>query len=217
MTLRPLQDEENFNAATHALGLACGLAAGVFLGLVAARRGSAWQLAGCAVYAATLVATYAASTLSHVFRGPRLSRAFRIADQALIFLFIAGTYTPVALTYLRGGNWWLLHGVVWGIALAGFVSKVAFEHRVELGAVSVTLYVLLGWVPVLAAPFLWDVLPGRLMLWYLAGGLCYMAGIVFFTFDNRVRYFHAAWHLMVVAGSTLHFIAILAYCTTARA
>lgn len=208
--------EEKFNAATHALGLACGVAAGVFLVLVATRRGTAFQAAGCAIYVATLVAAYAASTLSHAFRSPRLTRTFRILDQALIFLFIAGTYTPVALTYLRGGHWWLLHGIVWGIALAGFVSKLAFEHRVELGAVSVTLYVLLGWIPVLATPFLLGVVPGRLMLWYLAGGLCYMAGIVFFTFDNRIRYFHAAWHLMVIAGSTLHFLAILAYCTAAR-
>jgi hemolysin III len=210
------RDEETVNAATHAAGLACGVAAAAFLVWTAAMRGSAWQICGCTIYATTLVIAYAASTLSHAFRGPRLSHAFRIADQAVIFLLIGGTYTPVALSYLRGGGWWALHCAIWGIALFGFVSKAGFAHRVTLGAVSITLYVLLGWLPVLFTPLLIGVVPGRLLLWFLAGGLAYMAGTLFFMYDNRVRYFHAAWHLMVVLGSTLHFIGILLYCTASR-
>jgi len=211
-----LKSEENVNAATHALGLVSSAVAATFLVWAAVTHGTAWQIGGCAIYAATLVTAYAASTLSHAVRTPRLNHAFRIADQAIIFLFIAGSYTPVALTYLRGGGWWVLHGVIWGIALLGFLSKAAFTHRVEVGAVSITLYVLLGWTPVFFAPFLLRVVPGGLLLWYLAGGLAYMAGTVFFIYDNRVRYFHAAWHLMVIVGSLCHFVGILLYCTRVR-
>lgn len=209
-------NEEDVNAATHALALLCGAAAGAFLVWAAIAHGSTWQILGCTIYAVTLVTAYAASTLSHVFRTPRLIHAFRIADQAIIFLLIAGTYTPVALTYLRGPNWWPLHGLIWGIALFGFITKAAFAHRVKLGAVSITLYVLLGWIPVFFTPFLIGVVPSRLLLWFLAGGLAYMAGTLFFFYDDRVRYFHAAWHLMVVAGSICHFVGILIYCTAAR-
>jgi hemolysin III len=211
-----LRDEENVNAITHAAGLACAVAAAALLVWRATSRGSAWQVSSCTLYAFTLVTAYAASTLSHVFRGPRLSHAFRIADQAVIFLLIGGTYTPVALTYLRGGGWWVLHCMIWSIALFGFISKAGFAHRVTLGAVSITLYVLLGWMPVLFTPLLLGVVPGKLLLWFLAGGIAYMAGTIFFIFDNRVRYFHAAWHLMVVLGSALQFVGILLYCTAAH-
>lgn len=209
-------NEEDVNAATHAFGLLCGAAAATILVWAAVMHGSAWQILGCAIYAVTLVTAYAASTLSHVFRTPRLIQAFRIADQAIIFLLIAGTYTPVALTYLRDPSWWPLHGLIWGIALFGFIRKAAFAHQVSLGAVSITLYVLLGWIPVFFTPFLIGVVPGRLLLWFLTGGLAYMAGTLFFMYDHRIRYFHAAWHLMVVVGSICHFIGILSYCTVAR-
>lgn len=211
-----LRNEEDVNAVTHAIGLMCGVIGAALVVWTAAARGTIWQISGCAVYGVTLVTAYAASTLSHVFRTPRLSHAFRIADQAVIFLLIAGTYTPVALTYLRGGGWWVLHAAIWGIALFGFISKAAFAHRVQLTQVSITLYVVLGWLPVLFTPLLIGVVPGRLLLWFLCGGLAYMAGTVFFIFDHRIRYFHAAWHLMVVAGSVCHFVGILLYCTSAR-
>jgi hemolysin III len=206
--------EEAWNAATHGAGLALAVAGAIILGWAIVRRGGGgWQFAGCGIYAVTLVAAYAASTISHVARRPAARRAWRIADQAIIFLFMAGTYTPVALTWLRGGPWWLLHGAVWAVALAGFASKAVFAHRVHLGAVSTTLYILLGWMPVLAVGPLVHVLPFGLMWWFLAGGLCYTAGIAFFHYDDRVPYFHAAWHVLVLAGSACHYAAILLYCT----
>jgi hemolysin III len=208
-----VHDEELVNAATHGVGLGCSLVAGVVLICTAARHGSAWHIWGCSIYAATLIAAYAASTLSHAFRRPGLRHAFRIADQAIIFLFIAGSFTPVALAYLNHGAWWILIGLVWGIALAGFLQKAVFAHRVQLGAVSASLYVLLGWLPVMATRPMISVVPLPLLLWILAGGICYSAGIIFFHYDNRVRYFHAAWHMMVIAGTTCHYIGNLIYCT----
>jgi hemolysin III len=207
------RNEEPMNAATHGLGLACAVAAGVILICTAAKHGSIPQIVGTSIYATTLIAAYAASTLSHVFQQPSLRHAFRIADQGIIFLFIAGSFTPIAFSYLLHGAWWVLTGLVWIVALVGFVQKVALAHRVKLGAVSITLYILLGWLPVLAAPGMIGTVPMPLLLWILAGGLCYSGGILFFHFDNRIPYFHAAWHMMVIAGTTCHYIGILLYCT----
>ena len=205
--------EEKLNVVTHALGLACATAAVGVLLSAALRRGGRWQVTACAIYATTLVAAYAASTLSHLFTDGVLRRAFRIADQAIIFLFIAGSYTPVSVAWLRGGGWWALFAAVWIVALIGFFSKALFAHRVHVGAVSIALYVLLGWLPLAAFIPTFSTLPRGLIGWVWAGGLCYTAGTLFFTYDNRVPYFHAAWHLLVLAGSTCHYLGILLYCT----
>jgi hemolysin III len=205
--------EESLNATTHAVGLVCSVAAAVAVVGVAATHGVAWHIWGCSLYAASLVAAYTASTLSHVARRPRWRHTFRVADQAVIFLFIAGSYTPVALAWLRGGPWWALHGLLWAVALTGFISKAAFTHNVRLGAVSTRLYLVLSWLPLLAAWPLIATLPPGLLMWMFAGGLCYTLGIVFFHYDHRVRYFHAVWHVMVLAGSACHYMGILLYCT----
>ena len=207
--------EEWANAATHALGLLGAIAGSAIVMTAAAGRGGTWQIVGCAVYATTLIAVYTASTLSHMVRRSRLRDAMRAADQALIFLFIAGSYTPIALGWLRAKPWWLLHVLIWGTALAGFLSKIAFSHRVKLGSVSTTIYMILGWLPMAAFFPMLAAIPGQLMFWIVAGGLCYMAGIVFFCYDCRIRYFHAAWHLLVIAGSACHYIGIFRYCTGA--
>jgi hemolysin III len=208
-----IRDEEGVNAATHAAGLVCSVAGAVVIVWYAAVRGGPWQWAGCSVYAATMVAAYAASTLSHWFRRPGPRHALRVADQAIIFLFIAGSYTPLALTYLRHGPWWLLHGLVWAVALAGFTSKAIFSHRVKAERVSAALYLALGWMPVLAAWPLLAVVPIGLLAWIAAGGLCYTVGTIFFRYDGRVPYFHAVWHMCVLAGSAFHFLGNLFYCT----
>jgi hemolysin III len=210
-----IRDEEGVNAATHAAGLLCSLAGAAVIVWYAAVRGGPWQWLGCGIYAATLVAAYAASTLSHLFRRPRARYAFRVADQAIIFLFIAGSYTPMALTYLRHGPWWVLHGLVWGAALAGFASKAIFSHRVHAERVSAALYLLLGWMPVLAAYPLLAAVPTGLLAWIAAGGLFYTLGTLFFRYDQRVPYFHAVWHVCVLAGSACHYLGNLLYCTAA--
>ncbi len=203
--------EEVMNAVTHALGLALSVAASVLVILTATTHGGAWQITACAIYAATLIAAYTASTLSHVLRRPRTRHTMRIIDQAVIFLFIAGSYTPIALSYFREGPWWVLHSLIWAIALAGFISKAAFVRNVRSGDVTTKSYLILGLLPAIA----FMTLPWGMMLWLFAGGLCYMLGIVFFHYDHRVRYFHAVWHIMVIAGSACHFMGVLLYCTGA--
>ena len=205
--------EERVNAATHAAGLACTLVGAVVVVAVSIRHGGAWEIAGCVIYAITLVAVYAASTLSHLFHRPRVRHALRIADQATIYLFIAGSYTPVAFTWLQGGQWWILHVAMWAVALAGFTGKTIFTHKVQHGTVSAALYLVMGWMPIVAFWPLVQAIPMGLTLWIVAGGLCYTAGMFFFYYDSRVRYFHAAWHMMVIAGSVCHYFGILLYCT----
>jgi hemolysin III len=204
--------EEKLNSATHALGFVLSVWGVVWLLLRACHHGNAWQIAGCAVYGASLVAVYAASTLSHAFQQPRLRRLFRILDQAFIFLLIAGTYTPLALSYLRGGiGWWFLFGLIWGIALVGFFSKAVWGHQID--AVSTVLHVTLGWLPVCGMWPMLSLVPSGLLWWMFYGGLCYTAGTFFLQRDERVPFFHAVWHLMVIAGSACHYWGILAYCT----
>lgn len=201
--------EEIANAITHGIGLLIALFGAVFLLAAAVRRGTPVQVLACTLYGATLVMTYLFSTLSHVLPPPRQRNLMRAADQAAIFLFIAGTYTPMATTYLKSPAWWLLTAAVWCVAIFGFLRKAVWTHRVELGTVSTILYVLLGLLP---APMFF-LLPIGLLKWVITGGLCYLMGLLFFSFDHRIRYFHAAWHLLVFAGSVCHFLGILLYCT----
>jgi hemolysin III len=210
-TPRELRDEEPINTLTHGVGCLLSIAGVAWLAWLARAHGDRYQQIGVAIYGASLVAVYAASTLSHLFRRPRLRRLFRIIDQACIFLLIAGTFTPVSLTYLRTGYWWVLFGLIWAIALFGFFSKAIFAHRVE--SVSTVLHVALGWLPVSCLKPMIGLAPAGLFGWMLAGGICYTVGTIFLRRDERVPYFHAVWHLLVIAGSALHFWAIAAYCT----
>ncbi len=198
--------EELANSITHALGLTLSIVGTALLVHRAAYYGDTLQIVGVSVYGATLVALYAASTLSHTFKRPRLRHFFRTVDQACIFLLIAGTFTPIALTYFRGGWWWALFLAVWSMALAGIFFKLFFTR---LQNVSVSAYVLLGWLPVVAIKPIVEIVPVAVLGWVVAGGLLYMLGTLFLMRDERVPYFHAAWHVMVFAGSACHYYAIL--------
>jgi len=200
--------EEIANSITHGLGLVLSVAGLVVLVVFAALRGTAWHIVSCAVYGATLVTLYAASTLYHGLRGPRVKRVLKILDHSAIYLLIAGTYTPFTLVTLRGAWGWSLFGVVWGLALLGILWKVWFVDR--FAVVSTTVYLLMGWLAVVAAKPLLASLPPAAIAWILAGGLCYTAGVVFFAW-KRLPYAHTVWHLFVVAGSVCHFLAVLLY------
>lgn len=207
--------QELANTITHAFGLVLALAASAWLLTVAAAHGDQRRVIGCAVFAASMIAVYAASTLSHGIQTMHLRRRLRIMDQAFIYLMIAGTYTPFGLTYLRGGHWWVLTTAMWVVAWSGFIAKVWFGYRVE--AATVWTYVLLGWMPITAVKPLLTTVPMGAMGWMLAGGLCYTIGSVFLTLDSRAKYFHAVWHLLVIAGSVCHFLAIYWYVALAPA
>jgi hemolysin III len=207
-----LQTNELVNAVTHGIGLVLSIVGAIVLIARSHSQGDAYLVAGCTVFSMTLIAVYAASTLSHVPSGPRLRHLLRRLDQGSIYLLIVGTCMPFALVYLRTGWWFLFFGVMWTVALCGFVSKTMFSHRLE--GVALWIYVLLGWIPIVTAPSLIQVLPAAALWWMLVGGLCYTCGTLFLVYDNRHPLFHGVWHMFVIAGSSCHFVAIFFFVGT---
>jgi hemolysin III len=201
-----LSVEEIANTITNGIGLALSVAGFVILLVLAALRGGALQIVSCAIYGTTLITLYAASTLYHGIVAPRLKRALRIFDHSAIFLLIAGTYTPFLLVNLRGAWGWSLFGVVWGLAMAGIVFKFWFVER--FGFLSTTVYLLMGWLVVIAARPVLSHVPASELIWLAAGGLCYTAGVIFYA-SKRIPYAHVIWHVFVLAGSTCHYFAVL--------
>ena len=200
--------EEVANSVTHGVGILLAIAGLVVMLYFAADYGDRWHLVACSIFGATLIFAYATSTLYHSIPMPGPKRILRVFDHAAIYLLIAGTYTPFALISLRGPWGWSLFGTVWGLAFTGVICKVVMPIR--LTKFSTLLYIAMGWVVVIAArPMLASVDTGGLLL-LLAGGLAYTGGVVFYAWE-RMPYNHMVWHLCVMAGSALHFFAILLY------
>jgi hemolysin III len=186
--------------------------------IVASTRGSARLIVCCSIFSGSLVLVYLCSTLYHSLVRTRARYVFHVLDHSSIYVLIAGTYTPFTLVSLRGTMGWTVFGVEWALALAGVVAKsVAMDHftRGRLAVISTAIYLIQGWLIVfVAGPLVRDI-GWHAMLWLGAGGLAYTLGVVFFALD-RIRYFHAAWHVFVLAGSIAHYIAILFYVVPAR-
>ena len=176
--------------------------------LVAAAHGPARLIASCAIFAGALVFVYLCSTLYHALHRTRARHVFHILDHSAIYLLIAGTYTPFTLVSLRGPVGWALFGVVWLLAVAGVVFKSFAVDRFAVA--SACVYLFQGWLVVFAWRPLLHAIGWGGMGWLIAGGVAYTLGVVFFALD-RIPYFHAAWHLFVLAGSTAHYFAVLFY------
>lgn len=203
-----MYEGERFNAISSVVGAAAAVAGLAVLVVVAARQGDAWKVVSFATYGTTLAVLYLSSALYHTVRGGPKA-LFRRLDRLAIYLLIAGTYTPFALITLRGPVGWTLFGVIWGLAALGVVLDASREKR--RGVLPVVVYLLMGWLCVLAIRPLLAALPMAGFLWLLAGGMCYSIGVVFFAYDTRVRHFHGIWHLFVLAGSVCHYVAVLGY------
>ena len=201
--------EEIANSISHGIGLIAALVATPFLILDAIRRADAGFIVGVSIFATTMVLLYLSSTLYHALPAGKAKRVFRIIEHSAIFLLIAGTYTPFTLGVLRGAWGWTLFGLVWGFALIG-VSLKAFE-RMSHPVISTGLYLLMGWLIVIAANPMVDRVPLSGLLWLVAGGVAYTAGVAFFVADTRLRYGHFIWHLFVMTGTTCHYFAVLWY------
>jgi hemolysin III len=199
--------DEVANGITHSLGLALSLVGTTLLLTRVSTEGDVWRLAGCSIYGFSLIGVYAFSTLSHVVMSPQPRQVVRVLDQAFIYLLVVGTYTPLAMSFLRTNVWWVFFGVMWSIALLGFVSKVFFSHRIE--GVAIWIYVAMGWMLGLAGPALAGFIPAVAVWSMVIGGVWYTAGTYFLVRDHRKWYYHAVWHLFVIAGSLSHYFAIL--------
>lgn len=200
--------EEIANSVIHGVGIVLGIAGLGVLTAFASLRGDVWHIVGCSIFGAALILLYTTSTLYHSIPHPRAKAVMRMLDHSAIFILIAGTYTPFLLVNLRGPWGWSLLGVIWGLTLIGIALRIVRGRRSTL--LSVGLYVGMGWAVVVAIePMLDRVAPGGLLL-LLLGGLAYTLGVVFYVW-KRLPYHHAIWHGFVLAGSILHYFAILFY------
>lgn len=200
--------EEIANSISHGVALLAAIVAVPFL-IAPVRHLGVAHVVGASVFAATMVLLYLTSTLYHALPAGRAKQVFLKLDHCAIYLFIAGSYTPFALGALAGPWGWMLFVLVWSLAVFGVTLK-AFD-RLSHPWLSTGLYLVMGWLVLIAAvPLVERVpLPGVELL--VAGGLAYTAGVVFFILDSRLRYAHAVWHSFVVAGSGCHFFAVLSY------
>lgn len=207
-TTKHMDHGEKFNALTHLVGAVLALVGSVVLIVLAARNGDPWQLVSVSIYGVTLVLLYSFSTLYHGLHG-HAKTILRKLDHLSIYLLIAGSYTPFCLVTLRGPWGWSLLGVVWGLAVLGCLH----ELRPRSGAriLSVVLYVVMGWVVLVALVPLLHALGAAGFAWLAAGGLFYTLGIVFYALGSRLAHSHGIWHLFVIAGSAAHYFVILRY------
>jgi len=203
------QGEEIANSISHGIGLLATLGGTPFLIMHAARYGDAGFFVGTSLFSATIILLYLASTLYHALPMGKAKRVFRVIEHSAIFLLIAGTYTPFTLGVLSGAWGWTLFGVVWSLAAIGVALKVF--NKASHPIVSTGLYLLMGWLIVIAVDPLFAKVPTSGLLWLIAGGLSYTAGVAFFATDSRLRYGHLIWHLFVIAGTVCHFFAVLWY------
>lgn len=200
------RSEEITNAILHGIGLGLAIAALVVLVVFARTYGEGQHVVAFSIYGSTLVILYLASTLYHSFPRGKVKDIFRVLDHACVYLLIAGTYTPLTLIALKGTLGWAIFGVVWGIALVGIVFKIFFIKRFIV--LSTLLYVVMGWMIVVAVkPLVASV--NQTSLWFLfIGGLLYTVGTAFYGWQ-KMKYNHAVWHLFVLGGSICHFFTVL--------
>ena len=198
--------EELANTLTHGVGAVMSLGGLALLVALAALGGTGWHLASAIVFGVTLLLLYLASTLYHALTGTPAERLFQILDHAAIYLLIAGTYTPFTLITLRGPWGWSIFGVIWGLAIIGMSLEAFWVRRPRW--TSVVIFVAMGWMGIIAIRPLIASLAGPGLWLLIAGGVAYTVGTVFYLWSS-VRYTHAIWHLWVVAGSALHYFAIL--------
>jgi hemolysin III len=207
-TANHMYDGERFNAITHLAGAILALVGAVVLTVQASLDGDPWKVASVSIYGVTLVLLYSLSTLYHSLRG-RAKNILRELDHDAIYLLIAGSYTPFCLVTLRGPWGWSLFGLVWGLAVLGALQELRPNNGPRI--LSVVIYVVMGWVALVATFPLLRALGSLGFAWLAAGGLFYTIGIVFYALDTRLTHAHGVWHLFVIAGSATHYVAILNY------
>jgi hemolysin III len=200
--------EELANAITHGLGKVLSITGLVLLIIFASMKGTVWHVVSFTIFGVTMLLLYTASTLVHSFPEGKAKDLFETFDHSCIYLFIAGTYTPLLLVTLRSTLGWTMFGIVWGLAIGGVVFKAFFTKKFLV--LSTLFYVMMGWLIV----FMWNplqelLMPGGIRL-LIIGGLLYTFGSIFYIWRG-FPYHHAVWHLFVVAGSVMHFFAILLY------
>ena len=205
--------EEIFNAVSHIVGGAFGIAVLVLGIIFSVIYSNGYGLASMIVYGTSMIILYTMSAIYHFLRPNRAKRLFRIFDHCTIFLLISGTYTPFCLITLRevSNIGWILFGIVWGLAILGIVGNAINMHHPVIKTLSMICYIGMGWCIVFAIKTLLANLAFGGFLFLLLGGISYTIGAVFYGFGRKCKYIHSVWHLFVLMGSILHFFSILFY------
>jgi hemolysin III len=200
--------EELANAITHGIGSVLSLAGLILLIMFALNKGTAWHVLSFTVYGVSMLLLYVASTLLHSLPNGKAKDVFEVLDHSFIYVFIAGTYTPILLNLVQGTLGLVLLLIIWAIAVLGAVFKAFFTKKFLF--TSTLIYIGMGWIVV----FLWKPimthLPQAGLVLLVAGGLFYTLGTVFYVW-RKFPYHHAVWHLFVLTGSILHYFMILLY------
>ncbi len=200
--------EEVVHAVTHGVGALLSIAGLTWMLYVSAVIADPWRIVASAVYGASLVALFLASTLYHALYATRARNLFHTLDHCAIYLLIAGTYTPFLLVAMRDSVGWWLFGTIWTLAMAGIITKLWFRDRFP--RLSLAGYLAMGWLVLLATPAVLDTVAAGGIAWLVAGGLSYTLGAAFYA-AKRIPYHHAIWHLFVLAGGVCHFLAVALY------
>lgn len=198
---------EKLNAWSHLVGAVLATVGAVCLLIKASLYGDVWKVVSVAIYGVCLIALYSVSTVYHSVRG-RTKAIMQKVDHFSIYLMIAGSYTPFCLVTLRGPWGWTLFGIVWGLALVGILQEI--KPRSEARVLSIVIYAVMGWIVLVAVKPLLALLGMAGFIWLAGGGVLYTVGILFFAFDH-IRHCHGIWHLFVIGGSLMHFVAIWFY------
>ncbi|MBM4135593.1 MAG: hemolysin III family protein [Nitrospira sp.] len=206
--------EEIAHSVTHGIGIVLAIAG---LGILIAHTttfGSARHIVSCSIFGTALIVLYSASTLYHGIQHPKAKKVLRIIDHSSIYLLIAGTYTPFTLVNLRGAWGWSLFGVIWGLAILGIVLQ--FSPLRQFSSIRLILYIIMGWAVLVAIKPLSASVPVSALILIVAGGVTYTVGVIFFLW-RRLPYHHAIWHIFVLSGSVLHYLAVLFSMNPSRA
>jgi hemolysin III len=200
--------EEISHSITHGIGALLSIAALIILVVFASRQKDVWKIISLSIYGISLFLLYISSTLYHSLSFTKANKVFQRIDHSMIFVLIAGTYTPVLLIALRDSLGWVLFGLIWGLAIFGIILKNIFFKKLQI--LSLILYLVMGWLVVFAIKPLLESVPFGMMIWFLAGGLSYTIGVVFYVW-KKLPYSHFIWHLFVLGGSITHFFGIFFY------
>ncbi|MFC0472298.1 hemolysin III family protein [Halalkalibacter kiskunsagensis] len=200
--------EEIANAITHGIGALLSVVALVLLVVYSSIYGSAWHVVSFTIYGVTMLLLYFSSTMVHAFPKGKVKDLFEIFDHASIYLFIAGSYTPLLFIVVQGTLGWTLFGIVWGIATIGVVFKIFFVKKFLF--MSTIFYIAMGWLAIFAIKPIVETLPPAGTALLFVGGICYTVGTIFYVWRG-FKFHHAIWHLFVLAGSIFHFFLIMLF------
>ena len=200
---------EKLNSISHLVGASLVVIGATVLITLASVSGDAWKIISSCIYGLTLLLLYLFSTLYHSIPNGTAKNILQKFDHCMIYLLIAGSYTPFTLVTLHGTTGWTLFGIVWGLALIGIIQELFLANQARI--TSLIIYILMGWSVLFFVHALIAALGWHGFYWLAAGGIIYSVGVVFYIIDERMRHAHGIWHLFVMGGSACHFVAVLFY------